>query len=243
MAWYDEFFDETYLLTYQTPEEITQGQVDFIESVLNLPKGSRILDLACGFGRQTIPLAKRGYLMTGLDYTSMFLEIARKKAEEEKLKIDFVQGDMRKIPFRNHFDGIVNYFTSFGFFSDEENFETLKEVSQALKPQGKFLLEIMNREALIKNFHKTAWYRVGENVFVLNEYELDLLTGRLKVKRIIMDEKRKREKYFDIRIYPLHEISSLLQNAGLKVMETYGKWDMTPYSLTSPRMAVISQKL
>jgi len=243
MAWYDEFFDEDYLLTYQTPEEVTKEQVDFIEAVLNLPIGAKILDLACGFGRQIVPMAKKGYEMTGLDYTPMFIELAQKKAEEENLKIDFIVGDMRKIPFENYFDGIYNYFTSFGFFSDKENFETLKQVSKALKPQGKFLLETLNRESLIKNFHKTAWYKVGENVFILSENELNLLSGRLKVNRIILDEKGKREKYFDIRIYSLPELSSLLDKVGLKIIETYGKRDKTLYSLDSPRMAVISQKI
>lgn len=243
MTWYDEFFDEDYLLTYQTPEEVTQEQVDFIESVLNLPPGAKILDLACGFGRQTIPMAKKGYEMTGLDYTSKFIELAKKKAEEKNLKIDFVIGDMRKIPFENYFDGIYNYFTSFGFFSEEENLETLKQVSRALKPKGKFLLETLNKESLIKNFHKTAWYRVGENVFVLSENELDLSSSHLKVKRIIIDEKGKREKSFDIRLYSLHEISSLLQSVGLKIIETFGQRDKRVFSIDSPRLAVISQKI
>ncbi len=91
-----------------------------------MPAGSKILDLACGYGRHTIPLAKMGYDMTGLDYTEKFIQMAEEKAKEENLQIEFLVGDMRKIPFENHFAGVISYFTSFGFFSDEENFEVLK---------------------------------------------------------------------------------------------------------------------
>ncbi|MDP2960670.1 MAG: class I SAM-dependent methyltransferase, partial [candidate division Zixibacteria bacterium] len=243
--WYDEFFKEDYLQIYLPflTEERTKQEIDFIIEILNLPPGSKILDLACGFGRHTIPLAKKGYDMTGLDYTEKFIRMAEEKAQKENLQIEFLVGDMRKIPFENHFAGVISYFTSFGFFSDEENFEVLKGVSKALKREGKFLLEIMNRDFLVKNFRPKNWQRLEDGTLVLEENSLDLMTNRLKNYKIIIDKKGERTKWFELRLYTLQELVYLLEKVGLKVIQTYGKKDKSPYSVDSPRMIVLSQKI
>jgi len=245
MAWYDEFFKEDYLKVYLPflTEERTKADVDFIAEVLNLPPRSKILDLACGFGRHTIPLAKMGYDMTGLDYTEKFIQMAEEKAKKENLQIEFLVGDMRKIPFENHFAGVISYFTSFGFFSDEENFEVLKGVSKALKKEGKFLLEIMNRDILVKNFQSKDWHRTEDGTLVLEERNWDLKTGKIKNYTTILDKKGERKRWFEVRLYTLEELNYLLEKVGLKIIETYGRKDKTPYSVDSPRMIILSQKI
>jgi len=245
MAWYDEFFKEDYLKIYLPflTEERTKTDVDFIIDVLGLSPGSKILDLACGFGRHTIPLAKMGYDMTGLDYTEKFIQMAEEKAKKENLQIEFLVGDMRKIPFENHFAGVISYFTSFGFFSDEENFEVLRGVSKALKEEGKFLLEIMNRDILVKNFQSKDWHRTEDGTLVLEERNWDLKTGKLKNSITILDKKGERERWFEVRLYTLDELNYLLEKVGLKIIETYGRKDKSPYKVDSPRLIVLSQKI
>jgi ubiquinone/menaquinone biosynthesis C-methylase UbiE len=245
MAWYEEFFKEDYLKIYLPflTEERTKTDVDFIAEVLNLPAGSKILDLACGYGRHTIPLAKKGYDMTGLDYTAKFVQMAEEKAKSENVQIEFLVGDMRKIPFENHFAGVISYFTSFGFFSDEENFEVLKGVSNSLKKEGKFLLDIINREFVIKNWMPKDWDRLEDGTLVLEENILDLMTNRTKNYRTIIDKKGKRNIWFELRLYTLQELAYLLEKVGLKVIQTYGKKDNSPYSIDSGRMIILSQKI
>ncbi len=245
MEWYDEFFKEDYLQIYLPflTEERTKAEVDFIVEVLDIPAGSKILDLACGFGRHTIPLAKKGYDMTGLDYTEKFIQMAEEKAKEANVQIEFLVGDMRKIPFENHFVGVISYFTSFGFFSDEENFEVLKGVSKALKREGKFLLDIMNRDILVKNFQAKDWERLEDGTLVLEERNWDLKTGRIKNYVTILDKKGERKRWFDVRLYTLDELNYLLEKVGLKIIETYGRKDKSPYKVDSPRLIVLSQKI
>jgi ubiquinone/menaquinone biosynthesis C-methylase UbiE len=245
MAWYDEFFKEDYLEIYLPflTEERTKAEVDFIVEILNLPPGSKILDLACGFGRHTIPLAKMGYDMTGLDYTEKFIQMAEEKAKSGNVQIEFLVGDMRKIPFENHFAGVISYFTSFGFFSDEENFEVLKGVSNSLKKGGKFLLDIINRDYLVKNLRPKDWDRLEDGTLVLEENSLDLMTNRMKNYKTVIDKKGERNTWFEIRLYTLQELVSLLGKAGLKVIQTYGKKDKSPYSIDSFRMIILSQKV
>ena len=65
--------------------EDTASEVDFIESVLGLKGNERILDLACGFGRHSLELTRRGYRVVGVDITPAFISEATQKAREENL--------------------------------------------------------------------------------------------------------------------------------------------------------------
>ena len=245
MSWYDEFFKEDYLQVYSPflTEQRTREEVLFIQEILNLPLRSKILDLACGYGRHTIPLAKKGYDMTGLDYTEKFIQMADEKAQKENLQIEFLVGDMRKIPFENHFAGVISYFTSFGFFSEDENFEVLKGVFKALKKKGKFLLDIVNRDWMVKNFQPKDWERLEDGTLVLEERNWDLKTNRMKTFLTILDKKGERNSWFDLRLYTLQELNLLLEKAGLKIIQTFGRKDKSPYSVDSPRLIILSQKI
>jgi SAM-dependent methyltransferase len=95
--WPVAFFDDDYLRIYRptfTPER-TNAEVDFIEQVLGAPRGAAMLDLACGFGRHAIRLAKRGYLVTGVDFSPRYLEIAAEDARAEGVAVTWQAGDMR----------------------------------------------------------------------------------------------------------------------------------------------------
>ncbi len=129
-AWFKSFFGEDYFEIYRDafPAEHTAAQVDGIVSLLGLDAGARVLDLACGHGRHAIPLAKRGFDVTGYDLSEVFLERARAGAEAE---------------------GVTNIFTAFGYFEDpEDDVKTLRAIWKALRPGGRFLLETLHRDGL-----------------------------------------------------------------------------------------------
>src|SRR5256885_2833594 len=144
VSWYQQFFGEDYLRIYAPflPPEKSAQEVKEIIALLNLPSASRILDLCCGHGRHAIPLAQQGYRVCGLDLSELFLQQAEREAESLGLEISWVEGDMRELPFIEEFDAVINIFTSFGYFEDEdEDQQVLFQVQQALKPGGLFLLE------------------------------------------------------------------------------------------------------
>lgn len=104
---------------------------------LELAPGARILDLACGQGRHAIPLAQHGYRVTGLDLSEPSLTFAREAAAEAGAKIDFVQADMREIPFADEFDAVVNIFTAFGYLeSEQEDQLVLARVARRFAQRG-----------------------------------------------------------------------------------------------------------
>jgi SAM-dependent methyltransferase len=139
MAWYKEWFGEEYLGLYShRDEQEAEAHIDFVERVLGEPRPRAVLDLACGAGRHTAVLRRRGYRTLGVDLSLTLLAHAR--------RLPCVAGDMRCLPFAaGGFDWVLNFFTSFGYFETErENFQVLEEIVRVLAPCGRFLIDIMN---------------------------------------------------------------------------------------------------
>src|SRR5207248_11796274 len=89
----------------------------------------------------------------GQDLSEVFLDRARADAEARSMEVNWILGDMREIPFVDEFDAIINIFTAFGYLeSDAEDQRVLHQVHKALRPGGRFLLELMHRDALVRGF-------------------------------------------------------------------------------------------
>ncbi len=242
---FDKVFNpEDYFYIYSPMITIERSllQADFIIQALELVKGVKVLDLCCGHGRISNLLAERGYAIVGLDASNSFLKIAREEAKKLRLKITYLQGDMRKIPFKEEFDAIINIFTSFGYFSDEENSKVLKGVSKALKPEGKFLIDVVNRDWVLKNFLPYIASPRGED-YVVEINTFDALTSINLTERILFKEGKVKKTKFFVRMYTYTELKYLLSQVGLRVIASYGGFKMEePFSLDSRRMILISQK-
>jgi SAM-dependent methyltransferase len=249
MPWYKDFFNKWYLELYQDNPRFKASyikkEIAFIKRVLDLPKGAKILDLCSGHGRHTIPLAKAGYQMTALDLSKKALNILRNEAKKQGLDIRIVYSDMRKIPFQNEFDAVINMFTSFGYFtSDKENFRVLDQVVKSLKPKGKFLLDLRNRDFHLKHFQPKDWYKT-KDYFVLEERKFNPKTNQSLVKLIIIDKNGKihTDKY-EVKFYSLAEIRKMLKKAGFnKIIKLYGSTTETKkFTPESRRLVVLAQK-
>jgi SAM-dependent methyltransferase len=157
--WYERFFEDDWLrVALATPEEAADKAVGFLDHHLGVDRGARILDLACGHGRHTIRLAKLGYRVTGVDLSATSLELARARAAEAGVDVDFRQGDMREIDFDAEFDAVVNLFTSFGYFDDEaDDRRVLERVARSLKPGGVFVIDVISLLAIARSFQPRHW--------------------------------------------------------------------------------------
>jgi len=246
MDWWRDYFDEIYLKIYSFLDnpEANEKQADFIEKSLELMKKHKILDLACGQGRHAIELAKRGYNVVGLDYSGYLLKVAKERAEKEKVNVKFIRGDMRNLPFENEFDAIYMFFTSFGYFSDEDNFCVLKEVSKSLKKSGKFLIDLSNPFTVIKNFQYESWILTKEDFLCLEQNEFDAKAMRTRTKRIVFRGGKKiDEKEHIVRLYMPSELSFLMELAGLKAIRFYGDWrDFSEFNENSRRLIIVAIK-
>jgi SAM-dependent methyltransferase len=243
--WYAAFFGEDYLRIYAPflPPEKSARDVTDILHLLNLSPGSAILDLCCGYGRHSIPLAQQGYAVTGLDLSETFLQRAETEATRQGAHLRLVHSDMRTIPFTNEFDAIINIFTSFGYLENEDaNLQVLIQVAKALKPGGRFLLETVYQPKVIRAFSPHGIIRYADGLIVLEERHIDLLTSRNEVRiSMLYPDGRRREHQQSIRIYTLTELVRMLTTVGLQVEAYYGGLDGSPLTLDS-RLVVLSRK-
>ena len=142
---FEGVFDDDYLYFYEDMlRERTDEEVEKIAGLLELDAGAEILDCPCGHGRISNGLAERGFRVTGIDASETFLQRARVDAQSLGVDVDYVHGDMRDLPWRERFDALVNWFTSFGYFSDEQNKAVLRQFHDALRPGGRLVLETQN---------------------------------------------------------------------------------------------------
>ena len=245
MAWYETFFDENYLNEYATglTPERAQREVGFVNRTLNLPEGARILDLCCGHGRHTVELAAAGYSMVGQDLSATFLDLAKDAAAARDLQIQFVHADMREIPFEAEFDAVINMFTAFGYFDDTENQKVLDAVARALKPGGKFLIDLLNTLRIIRDFLPQSWDELPDGTAALTKRDYNLLTGNIEeLRTYIAPDGSKREIHLVWRSYFYTELAKMLNLAGLGPIQVFGGFDSSEFTWDSNRMIVLAEK-
>lgn len=241
--WFFDFFDENYLELYlkKQKDELTLKQVDFIINSLSLKEKDKVLDLGCGIGRHIIELGKRGIFGVGVDFNEKYIEIGNKlKGDLDNVK--FIKMDMRYINFEMEFDAALSMWTSFGYFSDEENLSLLKKINLSLKEKGKLLLDIENIFYMLKNLPKERWDK-EDNFYILERNDLNFRTSRLKTERVIIKYGTIKTYTRIYRIYTLKEIELYLNESGFKIIKIYGGYNGEDYSTQSKRLIVISEKL
>jgi SAM-dependent methyltransferase len=211
-----------------------------IWKILDLGPGMEVLDLACGNGRIANALAARGCLVTGLDTAPAFLEQARQVASAEELTATYHLGDMRALPWTERFDCIVNWMSAYGYFGDEENRQVLSEAYRALKAGGKLLLELNNREWVLKNFQRASVIERDGN-YLADQRHYDVFSGRVYTQRLILFEGQQSKMRFFVREFSYHELAAWLRQAGFQDVNGYD-WERQPFSLQSQRMIVVAEK-
>lgn len=222
-----------------TPER-TEREIELIWRLLELQPGMAVLDLACGHGRIANGLARRGCQVTGLDITPAFLEQARQEAATFGVQVDYLQGDMRALPWTERFDRIINWFTAYGYFSDADNRLVLAEAQRALKLGGRLLLELNNREYVLRHYqHATIVEREGN--YMLDRVHYDMLTGRNHVERTIIREGQMRQMRFSVRFFTYPELATWLEQAGFGHVAGYNEAGQV-LTLESRRMIVMAEK-
>lgn len=241
MPWYKDWFGEEYLELYSRRDDSDAEQdADFVQRHLGTGGASprAVLDLACGAGRHTAALRRRGYRTLGVDLSMTLL--ARMRARG----LPRVAGDMRGLPFQDEsFDWVLNFFTSFGYFEGErENFRVLEEIVRILTPGGRFLIDLMNPEPTIGNLKPRDVEALdGREVEIERWY--DAASQRIQ-KRITVRGAAEPPRTFleSVRLYQPEEVTIGLRWAGLEVDSLFGNFHGDPYERDSERLILIGHK-
>ncbi len=140
---------------------------------LTKPTGKSVLDLCCGPGRCCTALAKRGFRVTGVDKTTYLLNKAQARARAERVKVEFVQKDMRDFVRPRSFALVLNMFTSFGYFNKkQEDLTVLENIFTSLQPGGVCLIEVLGKERIAKVLQSTTSTDLPDGTVVVERHRI-----------------------------------------------------------------------
>ena len=241
--WYAHFDDRFWLLKDDMPAE----QARFVKRALGVRRGQRVLDVPCGAGRTSLALAKLGIKVTGVELRAKFVNRAKRRFRKEGLSGTFLAGDMRQLDYDGEFHAVVNWFSSFGYFSDAENLDVLRRLARAVRPGGRLLIDTVNREHVLRSF-------VGKETTPLSGRR-GLSGGtftrqrrwnpRLQRIEATWTLRRDRETVacpLRLRLYTPGQYKRLFKRVGLEFEAIHGSWVGDPYSRSSRRMIVVGRK-
>ncbi len=227
--WWKRIFNSMYLKTDADVVEdrsITTFELDLLSNILKLTTEDFILDLACGQGRHSLELGRRGFKnVYGLDRSHFLINKARQINNQERLGVNFKEGDARKLPYNDDtFNVVMILGNSFGYFeSMDDDVKILKEVMRVLQPNGKFLLDVADGNFLRDNFNPRSWEWIDKNHFVCRERSLAGDGERLISREVISNTKKGVivDQFYAERLYDKDKLKEILTAAGFKSVKVH----------------------
>lgn len=242
--WYTDFFAGLNCEMWEkaATDEWTQQEVDFLLSTLNVPPGATLLDVQCGSGRHTIELAKRGFTMTGLDISAEFLATLTERAAAEQLSIRVIQGDILTTQPSQLFDGAYCLGNGFGYVSYEGMNAFVHNVSAALKPGARFVINSgLVAESILPNFPETGQYVLGDLAMdIRNSYVVG--ESYMATELTYTKPDRTETHYFKHYVYTLAELKRLLISHRLRTIAVYNSTEKRDYQLGDRQIYLIAEK-
>jgi len=239
MTWWESWFGEEYLELYPHRDLASaRREVAFALSHFE-PDPSPLLDLCCGSGRHSLRLAEKGIRPVGLDYSAPLLELARARLQDLRL----VRGDMRFLPFGDgSFRSVINFFTSFGYFVEESDNETVvAEIERVLEEGGKVLCDTFGLDHVVAR--------------LVSEENRSTPQREYRIRRSWNRETRRIEKEISVRRgstteifresvrgYTADELTRLFERAGLTVEALWGDFEGSPVGPDCPRLILLASK-
>lgn len=243
--WPVTFFDDEYLRIYrpQLTADRTSAEADFILAALDLAGGATVLDLACGHGRHAIEIARRGFRVTGVDLSERYLSLAAADAERAGVKVEWQARDMRALDFENAFEGAYSFFTSFGYYGEDENEAVLARLARALMPGGRLLLDVMNRDRLLTEPPGRTWTQRTDGALLMEEVSLDPRTSRVTSRQTLIEPATgpRPVKEFTVRVFTCAELEAMLRRSGFEVERVWGGADGSAYDSASRRLVMLAR--
>ena len=243
--WFENeaFWDELYPFLF--PEKAFDVAPEEVEKILRLVdfQGSTVLDLACGPGRHSVALAKKGYRVTGVDRSSFYLEKARSRGRDAKATVEWVQEDMRRFARPDSFDLALSLFTSFGYFDDkEDDLRVLGNLCSSLREDGVCVLDMVGKEWLAREFQPTLSTRLEDGRLVVQQHEVIEDWTRIRNVWHLIDGEKVRSFRFQHRVYSGEELKDRLRRSGFGRVQLFGDLDGNEYGTKAKRLVAAAWK-
>jgi ubiquinone/menaquinone biosynthesis C-methylase UbiE len=241
---WDAFFSDFYLRAYADDERQGEAQAQALAAarLAGYPDGGDLLDVPCGFGRHSVPLARADYRVVGVDRSESLLAEARLRAGGERWP-KLVWADYRELPFTDEsFDAALNLFTSLGYLGDEQDTKVLGEIRRVLRPGGRLVVETMHRDLLVREFREQDWRLLGEGRLLLEQRTFDPGSGMTQTTQTLIDNKGERDsRSFSVRVYTATELVAMLTRAGFEEARCHGDLDGAPFAIDT-RLVIVARR-
>ncbi|HEX7077038.1 MAG TPA: methyltransferase domain-containing protein [Candidatus Eisenbacteria bacterium] len=243
--WFDDdsFWRDLYPFLFPA-SRFAAAHVD-ADKVLRLcrPKGKAVLDLCCGPGRFSIALAKRRFAVTGVDRTKFLLDKARAGARAAKVKVEWVQRDMRDFVRPASFDLALSMFTSFGYFDDKrEDIRVLENVLASLTPGGVCLIEVGGKEWLARIFSPTTSHAMPDGSTLVQRHTIFDDWTRIRNEWTLIRRGRAKTFTFHHTVYSGQELRDRMERVGFERVRLFGTLDGDEYGSNASRLIALGRK-
>jgi len=241
--WFKDWFDSDEYLDVYSHRNKTDAEnlLVLITKNFDFKNGTKVLDAACGNGRFSNLFEKTGFDVTSFDLSMQLLKIAHKKSTEENLNVKYFRSDIRNVPLKGSFDLVLNMFTSFGYFtSDNENFSFIRLAHKLLNEKGFFIFDYLNKDYVINNLIPKSYKTIGDKKII---EERRINQNRVE-KKIIIESSNERKIFQEsVLMYSKDEIIDGFNSCGFKVNKIFGDYLGSNFnSLTSERLLIFFAK-
>ena len=232
------WFDTPYykLLYRNRNEDEARLFIDNILKKINIEPNSKILDLACGTGRHSIYLSKKGFDVVGIDKSKKNIITAK---ENENKKLIFFQQEMTE-DINMRFNAIFNFFTSFGYVDHKYNYNTIENISKNLKKGGLFIIDFLNQKIVRKNLVEYEEKNVENINFNIHRY----IENNYIFKEISFEHNETKYNFKEkVMLLDLKDFENYFNKNNLKISDIYGDYKLSSFDINkSPRLILISKK-
>jgi cyclopropane fatty-acyl-phospholipid synthase-like methyltransferase len=205
-----------------------EAEASAVARLSGLAPGSAVLDLPCGPGRHVVPLAARGFRVTGVDLSEAYLRQARARLAARDLDAELVRADMRRFSGVARFDLALNLYTSFGYFGEASEDQLVLDGLQAsLRPGGRLVLESLTRET-VRSAPEGSSVRHDGDARVTHSWRLVSRGSAIERRFAVERSGERREFVARHRLYGLHELCRMLKRTGFRSIAAYGGFDGRP---------------
>jgi SAM-dependent methyltransferase len=248
--WWTTFFDRDYLYLWSNffTADQTERQVDGLWEILHLKEGSRVLDAPCGYGRISVPLARRGAVVLGVDQSAELLNHAEQGRGDLAGSLGYKRHDLRQGLNENSFDVAINLFSSLGYGSEQDDLAILQTLRDAVRPGGLVFLETNHRDATAAYLSRAGKpaQRLADGTLIVEEPSLDALTGRVNTCWYWSGPNGSGQKRASFRIYNANEMIRLMEQAGLEFISAHRGCSAEPFQASGMdmggRLGLLSQR-
>ncbi|GAB5538239.1 MAG: class I SAM-dependent methyltransferase [Salibacteraceae bacterium] len=237
--WFETWFDTRYYhLLYQHRDENEAHRfIDALLSFLTPKKHAKFLDVACGKGRHSIQINAAGFEVVGVDLSNNSIASAR---EHENDRLEFRVQDIRESLGDTEFDYALNLFTSFGYFDTrQEHLRALCNIYQALKDDGVFVLDYLNKKHVEQNFSEYQTLEIDGVHFEINKS----IDGEHISKKIMVSDGNEEHHYEErVMAFSKSDLIGLVREAGFSISSMHGDYNLNPSTDDAPRVIIIAKK-